>query len=221
MNNTTTRVLILCAGDGTRWGEYLGVPKQLMAINGEALLARTIRLARANGYHDIQIITHDERLHMDGAGVFRPARNRWTVETLLSTRELWTDRTLVLLGDVFFTKRAMRRISRGESGIHIYGRPDKSAYYSCSWGEIFALSFGKRNRETLIAHANHALKDAENGGRGLIWEFYRSLCGFPFNEHIVEDKIFRIIDDLTDDFDSPEQYEEKIVKYGYFDTSRI
>jgi len=56
------KVLILCAGDGSRWGNYLGVPKQLVTINGETLLDRTIRLLRENQIADITIVSNDNKL---------------------------------------------------------------------------------------------------------------------------------------------------------------
>ena len=40
------RIVILCAGDATRWGGYLGLPKHLVPIHGEPLLHRTVRLLR-------------------------------------------------------------------------------------------------------------------------------------------------------------------------------
>ena len=43
------KVLILADGNGQRWNNYKGVPKQLLKINNETLLERTIRLCKANG----------------------------------------------------------------------------------------------------------------------------------------------------------------------------
>ena len=38
------------------------------------------------------------------------------------------------------------------------------------------------------------------------WEVYRSLNNIPFNEHIINDRYFYILDG-TDDIDYPEDYE--------------
>ena len=135
----STKVLILCAGESTRWGNYLGVPKQLILINGESLLERMVRLLRAQGYYDIEVISHDERLLLSNCGFFKPSRFRWTVESLLSTHSLWKDKTLVLLGDVFFTEPAIYTIINSGQGIHIYGRPGPSKYTFSQYGEIFAI----------------------------------------------------------------------------------
>ena len=39
---------ILANGEGTRWGNYMGVPKQLIEFGGETILHRMIRLLREN-----------------------------------------------------------------------------------------------------------------------------------------------------------------------------
>lgn len=40
---------ILANGEGTRWHNYKGVPKQLIEIDGETILSRMVRLLRAEG----------------------------------------------------------------------------------------------------------------------------------------------------------------------------
>lgn len=213
--NNNTKVLILCAGDGTRWNNYLGVPKQLISINEEPLLKRTVRLLCENGCSNITIISHDDRLNIEGCDFFKPPRYRWTVETLLSTCPLWAKKTLVLLGDVFFTKQAMTTITMPSQGIHVYGRFGLNIFTFTGHGELFAISFDKSNHYKIKEHLNIARSHALSGGRGKLWEFYRSLAGFPLNEHKKEDKIFTSIHDFTDDIDSPEEYDKIKKKYTY------
>jgi choline kinase len=107
MHSESITALILCAGTGERWGDFTGSPKQLAPINNESLLQRTVRLLKSRKIDSIHIISHDERLRLEGCHFFRPENSRWTAETLSSTRELWTERTLILLGDVFFSEKAM------------------------------------------------------------------------------------------------------------------
>ena len=87
MENTT--ILILCAGEAKRWNNYLDVPKQLISINGETLLDRTVRLLNSKELYDINIISNDERLKVSNKNFFRPTKFEWIVETLLSTQSLW------------------------------------------------------------------------------------------------------------------------------------
>lgn len=50
------KVYILADGEGTRWNNWGGVPKQLIAINGETILDRMIRLCKENKLNDITIV---------------------------------------------------------------------------------------------------------------------------------------------------------------------
>ena len=48
------KVYILADGEGLRWNNWGGVPKQLLKVNGETLLDRMIRLYKENGIDDIK-----------------------------------------------------------------------------------------------------------------------------------------------------------------------
>jgi hypothetical protein len=50
------RIFILANGNATRWNNYMGVDKQLLVIDGEPLLNRTVRLLKENNLNDIYII---------------------------------------------------------------------------------------------------------------------------------------------------------------------
>lgn len=215
-----TTVLILCAGDGTRWDEYLDIPKQLASFNGEAILHRMVRLLRSQGYGDITVVANDERLRLPEVGFFAPPNYRWTVETLLSTRPLWTDRTLVLLGDVFFTEEAMATITGTGTGVHVCGRPGFNRYTLRPYGEAFALFFDRQNQRRLLESIAIALRDAQSGGRGKFWELYRSLCHYPLQQHKVDRKVFIRIEDATDDIDEPAEYESLADLYTQISSDR-
>jgi len=205
------KVLILCAGESTRWGNYLGLPKQLISFNGEPLLKRTVRLLNDQRCYDIMIISHNEQLQLSNCGFFKPPKHRWTVETLLSTYPLWSERTIILLGDVSFMEKAISKITNTVEGIHVYGRPGPSRYTFKIHGEIFAISFNKKNWDQIVANAETAICNAEKGGRGKLWQLYRSLAGYPLKRHRIEKEIFTPIHDLTDDIDDPKEY-KKLVK---------
>lgn len=213
MENTT--VLILCAGEAKRWNNYLGVPKQLIAINGETLLDRTVRLLHLKELNDINIISNDERLKVSNENFYRPTKFEWIVETLLSTQSLWNENTIVLLGDVFFTQDAINTIDNLKEILHIYGRYGASGFTSTPWGEIFALSFKQSDWNQIISNAENVIRQTKLGSRGKLWELYRSIAGFPHNEHLIEDDIFISINDLTDDFDLPSDYDANLEKYEY------
>lgn len=46
------RIFILANGKATRWENYMGVDKQLIVIDGEPLLNRTVRLLKENETDD-------------------------------------------------------------------------------------------------------------------------------------------------------------------------
>jgi hypothetical protein len=210
-----TKVLILCAGDGYRWGEYLGVPKQLININNEKLLDRTVRLLHKSEYRDIEIVSNDYRLKLSHCNFFKPLKFGWVVETLLSTKELWKTRTIVLLGDVFYTDFAIQTILNFKGCLGVFGRPWPSKYTTCNHGEIFALSFNKTSIGKVVNSANKALSYGISGGRGNLWNFYQSLVNFPFDVNKIESEYFNTIDDFTDDFDTPKDYRRSIYRYNF------
>lgn len=211
--NAVTSAVILCAGTGDRWNNYLGIPKQLIEIGGETLLDRTIRLLKRDGVSDISVITNNQLLKREGIKTFAPEKYEWTVESFLSTRTLWKEKTLVLLGDVFYTNKAMHRIVTSPNSIGVFGRSGASKCTFKTTGEIFALSFDSSAIGSVIEHLTKARENAKQGGRGKLWEFYRSLVGVPLKEHKVESKVFLNINDFTDDFDSPEEYRGVLSRY--------
>lgn len=215
------KIFILCAGNHTRWGNHLGIPKQLIRINGETLLDRIIRLFGKHGYHNIDIISNDERLKLSNCNFFRPSNFRWAVETFLSTQTLWKNKTLVLLGDVFYTEKAIKIILKSNQGIHFYGRPSASKFTFTPYGEIFAFSFDQNSWNKMVEHSENAITDATLGGRGKLWELYRSIAGFQLTEHKIEKQIFIPIHDFTDDIDSPDEYNKVIKTYEYIASNNI
>lgn len=208
------KILILCAGSGSRWGDYLGIPKQLIRINKETLLDRTIRLLHENGKTDIECVSNDDRLQIKYCGLFKPSRTRWIVETIISTAKLWEKRTIILLGDVFYTKHAMQHIANFCSDIGVFGRPRPSRYTKCDHGEIFAINFTLDVTNQLLSSAQDTLNQAAKGAWGNLWDLYHSFVGLPLNSNLIESKVFHTIDDFTDDFDTPEDYDKSIHRYN-------
>jgi hypothetical protein len=214
-NAASVKALILCAGSGKQWGEYLGRPKQLIVIDNESLLDRMARLLRDHGVTDIDIVSNDDRLRIAGCGFFRPTRYRWTVQTLLSTRELWRERTLVLLGDVYYSEAAIRTIIRFKGNLRVFGRPGRSSF-THKRREIFALSFDSSCTSDVVQSASVVLEHAMAGGMGKLTQLYRSLVGFPLERYDkYEREVFLTINDLTDDFDHPKQYDRFLRRYRW------
>jgi hypothetical protein len=201
-------VLILCAGEQTRWGDVYN-PKQLVDVGGEPLLFRTIRQVRRWGQEPV-IVTHDERLRVSQRS-FEPTGRRWTVETLFWTHPLWEDRTVVLLGDVIFTNDALDRIMACRAPLQIFGRKELRHRLVGRYYEIFGLSFDRGEHQRIKDVLQRAIDwvvgtGAPNGGK--LRSFYELYCGLPLDQYQHENEVFYPIEDWTEDIDAPEDYQQ-------------
>lgn len=194
----------MCAGSGTRWGNYLGVPKQMIEIRGEPILHRTIRQLSNYGINDITVSYKPHKFK-----VIPPAKLKYQE---LTTYDI--DRfcgavgfDLYLYGDVFYTDKAMKKIM--DRKTRFYGRAGKSQIKK--HGEIFAVYMD----DDLMQDAWDLRSMFKNGEvrRCLAWELYRKSRGMNLRKHIVT-RDFTEINDETDDFDHPVHYDRWTEKYG-------
>jgi len=203
------RVILCCAGTQTRWKNYLGVPKHLAPVHGVPLLHRTVGQLRSRGFEDI-VITAFESLY-----VVPGAQTRVPMCTILPdtgtghSAEFWseTGRTIVLYGDDYFTRHAMDVIAAcPPEGLLWFGRYGPGKAQHC--GELFGYSLPLDMQVTFKFAVRKALEAKACGEtpRACSWEVYRFLHGIPMGDHKVAGDWIEI-DDATDDFDTPEDYE--------------
>ena len=96
----------MCAGKGTRWNNYLGVPKHLIEINGETLIGRTTRLLKNNGVNNYIITTNDVRYKQ--YGLTRPqTHNDCEIDRF---EEIEDKEICYLYGDVYYSDEAIKNI---------------------------------------------------------------------------------------------------------------
>lgn len=219
------RVIIAAAGGQAKWDNYLGVPSHLAPLTahgGEPLLQRTIRQA-LDHTDDVHLTAPDDdryavwsMLPADADGLERRARlhHRSPDEPseYASTRDLWAEdvRTVLLLGDVYFTDTAMRRIMRDpHRRFRAYGRAARSRTTGCTWGELFASSWWPEQHATMDRHLAtvHAARAAGTVLRPPGWMLLRAWQGTPLHMHRVRRPWFAEIDDDTDDLDYPADYD--------------
>lgn len=205
--------LIMCAGSSERWKNYQGVPKQLLQFGGETLLNRTVRLLRSQGVGDPIVVAVSPKLRVPGVRSFTPARNTFIVDSVASTSALWAARTIILLGDVFYTTTAIRRFVNTTDAFKVFGRPWPSMYSGCTHGELFGLSFASAFHDTLLTHLAYVSEHGSMGGRGNLWNLYQSIMRFPYNSKLYDRRVLDIIDDFTDDFDRPHEYDRAADQY--------
>jgi hypothetical protein len=212
------RIILMCAGSGTRWNNHLGMPKHLIRIGNERLIDRTVRLIKARSSAEIFIASFDPAYEVVGATLFDPSKPRDVfvdTDKFLSCIDKWSadDRTILLYGDVFFTPKAMDTILAVKDEYTFFGRPGPSRWTGRRWAELYALSFLSSARHMiqeamLTIRQMLATKQIRRGGG---WEVYRHLQNLN-PVCMLQDKIpiaqaFITIDDFTDDFDFPDDYE--------------
>lgn len=208
MSGEGVRAVLCCAGrvPDRKWGDYLGVPKHLAPVDDAPLLARTI--AQVRRYTTDVVITAppgDDRYQLPGASTVAP--DPAAADEYTGSRPWWNERgrTVLMLGDVYFTDAAIAGIF-GFTGVvpRWFGRFGPSRVTASRWGEIFAVSWWPRHHSMLDAHLRHVHRTVAVT-RPPGWKLYRSWHRVPMARHRRAGD-WTEIDDGTDDFDVPDTY---------------
>ena len=210
-------------GQGTRWNNYLGVPKHLIDIDGEQLLYRTVRLLKKQGIEDIWITSHDERYDVPGATRYEPNNNEYEIDRFYSCREIWTDEVCFIYGDVYYTEEAINKITSDKSKTFRYFGRSKPSKTGKDHAELFAIKITKdyinKFEEACLKIRSYVEKGIHK--RGLGWHTYLKMHN---KEHHIDVELLRDylknnklknfteINDETDDFDNPIDYDTFINK---------
>jgi hypothetical protein len=211
MSRTT---IIVSAGEGKRWGNYLGVDKSNVVVEGkEPIINRTVRQVKSHG-SNLHIISN--LVKVAKIKTKKPKNNPdWNeANKMFSSMPYWNKegRTIILFGDTYFTDEAMNKVmGYDQPGFCIFGRPFGSQLTGKPYGEIYAISFYPENKEQLLFALERVSKLEERGviQKANVWAVYRAMLKLPddlMNEHIVGSKFINI-DDWTEDFDYPHDYE--------------
>jgi len=217
-----TKAIIICGGEGTRWKKHMGIEKHFAEVDGEPILKRLVRLLQPYDC-DIDVIAAEPEYAIEGARRRDPVYNPKTFDAdkFLSSMGYWNKegQTIVFYGDVYFTYDAIDAILEySGSEPRLFARPFGSKFTGKAYGECFAYSFDHHGQRKFLAALRRVVSLY---GRGIIdrcggWEVYRALTGLSdsiMNRHIVGNDI-AIIDDFTEDFDSPEEYTLFCEKYN-------
>ena len=126
------KVLILADGDGTRWGNYQGVPKQLLTIDGETLIRRMVRQLKEAGADDIVIIGPYE---VDGVQNDR-LTSRQKRRLFVEIAERYKEPFILLNGDCFYTDEIIKDCLTRETDRWLHWCcPHPNYYTGKKWGE--------------------------------------------------------------------------------------
>jgi hypothetical protein len=207
------KVILTASGSQQKWDNHLGVPSHFAPLTrhgGQPLIERTIE----------QLIQRGIEVHLTvpGDGRYGTLRGRKHIRAWRhfsefdATRDLWSEetRTLLMLGDVYFTEQALDRILLFHKRQYmVFGRFGASQITGTPYGEIFATSWWPEHHEQMDKYLRnvHMLRARGTITRPPGWMLLRSWQGTPLNRHRVDPKYFIEINDETDDIDFPIDYE--------------
>ena len=232
--------IILCDGEASRWNNFLGVKKHFIKLEGEVLLRRTVRLFKkyCKYDHDIYIVASSDEYLLPGTKLYTPNHNLveyGEADKYLCSEKLWNKRvnkrviknenkkkindtnvsyrTIVLLGDVWFSEKAMKTIVgyKGDTW-KVFGRVDSNFHTGCLGGELFAQSFLDihidEHKKKLIELGNLYKKTGLKKASG--WGHLNMMLGLDVAKHHIKEylnsSLFTEINDFTNDFDFPADY---------------
>lgn len=207
------RIILAASGSQHKWDNHLGVPSHFAPLTrhgGQPLIERTVEQLSRYG-HELHItVPGDERYgSLNGTKHVR----EWSYFSEYdSSRNLWDEygRTILMLGDVYFTDQAIERILLFAKRQYMaFGRFGPSEITGTPYGELFAVSWWPEHHEMMDKHLSnvHKLRARGTITRPPGWMLLRSWQGTPLNRHRVDPKFFVEIDDDTDDIDYPIDYE--------------
>lgn len=204
--------IVIAAGEGTRWNNYLGKRKHFIEIDGETIITRTVRLA-GQFSSKVYVVGSSDDFRINGSTLFRPELNPLDndADKFLNSASLWNQegRTVVLYGDVYFSDDAMQRIMEFQPREWtLFARFGPSKLTGKRYGECFAQSFYP---EHIVEHLAQLRNIVSARLKGKIkrcggWEHYRSMERLPLEKHQRKGR-FVEIDDWTEDFDQPSDYD--------------
>ncbi len=205
MQKIPPRVVLLANGSEKRWDHYLGMPKQMVPFNGEPNIERTIREVKAYT-DDIWLVTWNDEIHPRGAGRFKVEPTTWLAETTYLSKQLWQGRTIILLGDVFFSRHALRKIFSAQDDLVIFGRIGRNHYTGCGHSELFGAAFNPAAQGRLLLALEQVIEDTQHGEYGKLWQVYNKLANRAPRSKTDVPGLLCQISDYTDDLDWPEEY---------------
>ena len=204
------KYIIMCGGKYYKWQQ----PRQMIEINCEKIVVRTIRLLREAGAQDIVISATDARFAAFGVPVIThdndfDVREDGTGGCWASAFYPMTEPACYLMGDVVFSPDAIRTIvkTRVDGIMFFASSPPFSPYYTKPWAEPFAFKVTDQNR---FRQAINFCKANVNNGTFLrhpiAWELWQVINGespraINFDNYVA-------INDYTCDVDRPEDAEK-------------
>jgi len=203
------KAIILANGKATRFN---GQCKQVLPINGEPVIMRTVRQLKENGIKDVLIVTVWDEIKALFDNFTDVGQTKGVVKTIEGCRDDWVDTNdtiLFLLGDVVWTDEAIKIAIETNKNVAFFG----------SDVEIFAVRVTPAGKSEFI----NGIRLCNFYKEFTTWVLYRLMAGFRTQQHKFETEMFVKITDKTDDIDYPSKYESRIANgyYGDFGTAPV
>ena len=188
------------------------IPRQLIEINGEPLVVRTIRLLKENGVNDIIITASDERFDNLGAIRYEPINSDFDYITRKGYSlnafpfELMNEPVCFIWGDVYFSENAIKTIveTPTDSTLFFCTYNNDSPKYIKEHDEPLAYKIVDTDLFNEKINEVKRLKDENVCCREpIVWEVYMVINGIWVNEHRMT-KNYVAINDESCDIDSVE-----------------
>lgn len=193
------KVLILAAGNGTRWENYRGTPKHRLLIEEEVLIERTYR--QFSKYTDnIIIVCNDGEDTVNGAQTYIPPFDKsWKdIAKFWSSRDIWSsERNVLVFADVYFTDEAVETIMNDKADLSFYLRDRASEITGKPWKEIWGIGFNGKSIPILDTTIRSIIESSDYFNLPGGWCLYEQLKTNKHSFDVVK------INDWTEDFDLP------------------
>lgn len=209
-----TKYIIMCGGDYVKWQK----PRQLSIINGEEIVARTIRLLKENGITDISISSNNPIFEKFNVPVLKHD-NLYIANGIGNVKGDWfnafypTDEPVCyIFGDVVFSPQAIKKIIETDTDdIELFGSgPPFASNYCKTHEEPFALKVvNQKHLHEAIEKTRELDKEHKFWRKPIVWELFTIIKNAPLQVKMGEYTTdYVVINDYTCDVD----FEEDIKK---------
>lgn len=216
-------VFILAAGESSRFN---GAIKQLLPINGEPIIRRTIQLVREiNPNIPIYIVAFRKELFFTDVLIINTHMCPGSVsKTILFCEPYWDQRNVFLMGDTVFYPETLKQIlcSTGYTSVgKVIGMPFS--------GERFAICFSHEDYDTVVnacinAENEHGLREFCLAHHPTIKKLLKIKPMRPVIHFTLYHVVIHFVNfftlkkhielhDATEDIDTPIEYQEYLIKY--------
>lgn len=199
------KVYILADGEGTRWNNWGGVPKQLLKVNDETILDRMIRLCVENGLDNITIVGDFKNKYAKNIKLYCDNK----IDLFIKVAEESKEPFVLLNGDVFYTEEIIKDIVKRNSTRWLHWmNPSENKNTGKTWAEGYAYKV--QDVKTWTKRLINLKKKIESGeiefkNGWLINNYLSNETELYIPKITVNDILWN---DNTDDFDFSSRYYE-------------